>query len=305
MWKTMFSLQSDDSERPFISNMTVSNFLRQFLLLAYLGLAIKGCRHKSLEFEHRSTSLVKGCYCHNESLSLCFEIQPELIQLTDKKKNLLVRYRKLASQRFYVQVMGDNFLWPHPAAEPLFISTAREETNSGTEDPILEGRAGLTGENGQSSPVLYQRAIEKLRRKREMQLLDRVSLALHNRAKQYPITKAFHVMSMSLLAERGPNTPARDTETADYKTHKYLTLFGKRRDNCEDLRGDPNKNDCLGMCGPKCWCWKAICDDCCFHQGCYEHDLCCRGKRKFSSYCLLPFFHNFGCDSFGGYPDCL
>ena len=166
--------------------------------------------------------------------------------------------------------------------------------------------AGLAGEIGQGHSVLYQRAMAKVRGKQEMQLLDHISLALHKEARQFQITKAFHVMSMSLLAGHGPNanTHARYKETADNQNSKYLKLLGKNRDSCEDLRGDPNQNKCLGMCGPSCWCWKLVCDDCCFHQGCYEHDQCCR-KRRFSSHCMLPFFYGFGCDSFGGYPACL
>lgn len=203
---------------------------------------------------------------------------------------------------FFLSIIFDR---PHPAAEPLFISTADgKKANSWTEDLILYD-AGLGDVNGYSSPALYQGAMKKLRSKQEMKLLSHVALALHNQAKQYPITKAFQVMSLTLLADHRPShTPARDIETANYDNHRYLKLFGKKRGSCVDLRTDPNRNNCLGMCGPKCWCWKVVCDDCCFHQGCFEHDKCCR-KSKFSSYCLLPFFHRFGCRSFGGYPACL
>lgn len=204
----------------------------------------------------------------------------------------------------------NNFLFliivgrPHPAAEPLFVSTVGKETNGWAAEPILKAGTGLTGENRQSSPALYQRAMEKLRSKQEMRLLDRVSQALHQEGRYHPITKAFYVMSMSLLGEHNENKPARDPETADYDHHRYLRLFDKKRNSCQDLREDPKRDKCLGMCGPKCWCWSIVCDDCCFHQGCYEHDRCCR-KSKLSGYCLLPFLHDFSCGSYGGYPACL
>lgn len=92
--------------------MTLSNFLRRVLLFPALCVVSEGCRSaESLKFENRSTSLVKGCYCHNESLSLCFEIQPGFLQLTDKNNNVLAQYSKLPLQRFHAQVLGDNFLW--------------------------------------------------------------------------------------------------------------------------------------------------------------------------------------------------
>ncbi|KAJ7380061.1 hypothetical protein OS493_010768 [Desmophyllum pertusum] len=242
--------------------MTLSNALRQVLLLASLCIVVKGCNltAASLKFENRSSRLVKGCYYQNESLSLCFEIRPGFIQLTDKKNNILVRYRKLARQRFHVQVLGDNFLWPDPNAEPLFIGTARKQTNTwvdqldeqtleisgGAGDRQTTKTASTSDDSGQSFPALYQTSMEKLRGKQEMQLLEHVSHALHDEARHYPITRAFHVMSMSLLAaEHGKNTHARDTETAGLNNHRYTSIFDKKRGTCEDLRGDPRRNKCM------------------------------------------------------------
>ena len=52
--------------------------------------------------------------------------------------------------------------------------------------------------------------------------------------------------------------------------------------------------DCLGLCGYGCNCWKWVCGDCCYHLGCYEHDICCRTKFVRTA-CLLPF--SFKCES--------
>lgn len=201
----------------------------------------------------------------------------------------------------------------------MFIGTARKQTNTwvdqldeqtleisgGAGDRQTTKTASTSDDSGQSFPALYQTSMEKLRGKQEMQLLEHVSHALHDEARHYPITRAFHVMSMSLLAaEHGKNTHARDTETAGLNNHRYTSIFDKKRGTCEDLRGDPRRNKCMGMCGPKCWCWTIVCKDCCFHTGCYQHDQCC-SKSRLSGYCLFPFFHNFGCNSYGGYPACL
>ena len=68
----------------------------------------------------------------------------------------------------------------------------------------------------------------------------------------------------------------------------------------------PLKPSCLGMCGPGCFCWRLICGDCCYHQGCYEHDECCRHAGILSFYCLgaIPFLV-FTCESYLFYPFCL
>ena len=50
----------------------------------------------------------------------------------------------------------------------------------------------------------------------------------------------------------------------------------------------PIGSDCRGRCGPGCWwCWSLVCGDCCYHQGCYDHDLCC-ARSFFSWGCLVP-----------------
>lgn len=69
--------------------------------------------------------------------------------------------------------------------------------------------------------------------------------------------------------------------------------FEKR---CEEY---PNSsNYCIGMCGATCNCWSWVCGDCCYHQGCYEHDLCC-SETYLSWDCAIPL--GFSCDS---YKDC-
>ena len=52
--------------------------------------------------------------------------------------------------------------------------------------------------------------------------------------------------------------------------------------------------DCYGMCGYGCNCWPWVCGDCCFHIGCYYHDICCRQSFSSTS-CILPF--NLDCNS--------
>ena len=51
---------------------------------------------------------------------------------------------------------------------------------------------------------------------------------------------------------------------------------------------------CLGMCGYSCNCWKWVCGDCCYHLGCYGHDVCCR-EKFIQTKCLFPF--GFKCES--------
>lgn len=41
---------------------------------------------------------------------------------------------------------------------------------------------------------------------------------------------------------------------------------------CQNLEDDPNDDECDGMCGAGCSCWKWVCGDCCAYAGCQVHD---------------------------------
>lgn len=52
-------------------------------------------------------------------------------------------------------------------------------------------------------------------------------------------------------------------------------------------------NNCFGMCGLQCNCWRFLCGDCCVHRGCREHDACCaRGGFLASLRCAIPIGFN-------------
>ena len=57
------------------------------------------------------------------------------------------------------------------------------------------------------------------------------------------------------------------------------------------------ENDCIGMCGQGCNCWDWVCGDCCYHQGCYEHDICCLVNGYLHYTCSLAF--SLTCNSYG------
>lgn len=96
-------------------NMMSSNLLAFqaifpiFVVLLFEG--VKGYTDEYLKLENCSKSGIKGCYKRNDSLALCFEIRPGFLQLTDKKNNILVAYRKLPTQGFHAQVLDDHLLW--------------------------------------------------------------------------------------------------------------------------------------------------------------------------------------------------
>lgn len=108
----------------------------------------------------------------------------------------------------------------------------------------------------------------------------------------YPILLPFYATTMklsklpstSLVVQRSA-IPFRDTGS-EFK-HQNCTSYN----TCPPCQ----ENYCLGMCGNGCHCWHFVCGDCCYHQGCYDHDICC-DTSYFKLSCLFPF--SFSCDSY-------
>ena len=79
--------------------------------------------------------------------------------------------------------------------------------------------------------------------------------------------------------------------------HHAPTATGNRAQRDIDTHPCPNKESkncakkpegvsCIGMCGPGDHCWEWVCGDCCYHTGCYEHDMCCRKYGYMSWACI-------------------
>ena len=146
--------------------------------------------------------------------------------------------------------------------------------------------------------IHYQEAVSELHYVPEIQLLELVSKALTDNSTQEEILKPFHALCFNLLKAANTEFPSELRALHD------LNESPSRQRRCQSLETDPNSNNCLGMCGKGCSCWTWVCGDCCFHRGCYLHDLCCR-HDWWSTECITPWFHSFSCSNFGGYPGCF
>jgi hypothetical protein len=100
---------------------------------------------------------------------------------------------------------------------------------------------------------------------------------------KYPASLYLHGLALASAQENTIDAP--DVEPGGKRAVE-------RKSPCPDPAADPTKcnNDCFGMCGPGCHCWKRICGDCCMHAGCLTHDttmrLCDCGALSHFSDCL-------------------
>lgn len=144
----------------------------------------------------------------------------------------------------------------------------------------------------------YQQAMSELHYVPEVQLLERVSAALGDNSTRLEILKPFHSLCFNLLKASDVETPSELKAPHDLEDSSIEQDGERQKRGCSK----PTANNCRGLCGKGCWCWKWFCGDCCWHRGCYEHDLCCK-KKPYSSYCLAPI--GLTCSGFKSYKKCM
>lgn len=149
----------------------------------------------------------------------------------------------------------------------------------------------------------YQQALRALREIPELLLIDRAATALRDNSTLLEILSPFYGLLYNLLMTSGVEIPP-ELQAPDMADDQTADQYGAKETRCSK----PTKHDCRGMCGAGCNCWEWVCGDCCFHQSCYEHDLCCK-HAPWSSYCLLPFGIFDGlqisCERFSDFEACL
>ena len=171
--------------------------------------------------------------------------------------------------------------------------------------------------DSRSAEMVRGRAISNLMSRAEIQMMSKAAKALA----KYGVSgvdnaaaRAFYVYAMRLeksqtLSKESIRTQGRSfpyqPEQVGYHgvvspiLNAYMNRYKKSyaqgagdmctREGFESCAHDkcPTGEYCRGMCGPSCyWCWDFICGDCCYHEGCAQHDDCCEEKGYFSWSCV-------------------
>lgn len=138
----------------------------------------------------------------------------------------------------------------------------------------------------ESSDTLFHAAVHEVLQMPEAQLLPTMSRELAHYGFRGDTSSA--ILQLHITAQRFSDL-LQGRRGLDVTMAS--TLSKKSMKKCAyDKACPPCKNkECIGMCGPKCSCWKWVCGDCCYHRGCLDHDICCAEKGFFSWRCLLPF----------------
>lgn len=280
-----------------ISSSLVSVLLATATLFSVITATDSKSSVQGLRLKSYSEDGVEGCYIYNQTLGVCFDVKRGSLKIRKTTGEAIVHYQDLGPKEFFYQILEQAFVGEGSTMfyVPDYIPRETEPLRAFLK--YIMSKKGV--EQREALKTHFQEAMSELHYVPEVQLLERVSAALGGNSTRLEILKPFHALCFYLMKQCNVDVPFElkaASDMQDVTADQYDR--GKR---CTSLQGR-YKSNCIGMCGKKCSCWRWVCGDCCFHQGCYEHDLCCE-HDFFSTYCLVPV--GFSCWGYSGYPRCI
>ena len=183
-------------------------------------------------------------------------------------------------------------------------------------DYLMElARAIVTGETNMTDDIrnqLYNSTVEETRyyvlrnlaMSNEAVLIIEAAQAIGEKGIQGQDSKAamkFYQLAMVITRARGNETGHIDISmgtkkkrSTEQKTSLKRSILCSNGASCPSSNHCPSGSDCLGLCGKGCNCWRFVCGDCCVHNYCLTHDICCERKGFFSFPCLSVAWRLFG-----------
>lgn len=101
------------------------------------------------------------------------------------------------------------------------------------------------------------------------------------------VMKFYQVARQLAMIREQENAEINEYQFAHYSENNRPDAYAADAVQCESLDTtcpseelcpwpEPDyDNDCFGLCGFGCTCWSFVCGDCCVHEFCRSHDLCC------------------------------
>ena len=243
-------------------------------------------RRPGLTIDTLTTQRVDGSYFDpSTELGIVFNSSKELLTITSLDGAVLVRAVEKLNDDVRMVAIEENKFLQHSKHGDLAVSKSHEY--------LLESASSIH----QLVPILRElpqeshaqqlsKSVDSLLMRPEIKLLKDVSTNLGElgiTGVAYPSILPFFMTSLRLTS-----TPSV-VSSVSYIDHLRLRRSTKTcLDNCPPCKDQ----ECLGLCGPGCECWKWACGDCCYHKGCLYHDKCCREQPN-STACLIPL--DFSC----------
>ena len=268
---------------------------------------------RQLRLSRLDHDAVEGVYTEGSSLNgIRFVSTASTLYIGDLKGNVILR----ASQKFgpfrvvqigekaFLQYSHNGYLSEYEVPASL-LTMVQSVTNP--ESACRDMLADVSTEESANVRRSIESSILRILEMPETALLERAAFSIGDysvNGREYACALPLYVAALQV----------KKLQIALEDTHSSLGMSVVAGDNTHFITNGDNSclqlcppcpdESCLGMCGPSCKCWNFVCGDCCFHLGCYDHDVCCR-KKFYRTVCLFPLTfrceEHYNCTSAEGY----
>lgn len=177
-------------------------------------------------------------------------------------------------------------------------------------ESIMSGHVNMSDEvlqelDSETVDTTRQSSLKNLAMSQEALLIIEAAKALGSRGilgLDYPAVMKFYLLALRLSTARTSIESESETVitvrsypmTNDHR-EKRATQCNRNQggDICDTCPYSKGSNNCFGMCGRRCDCWRFVCGDCCVHRYCRTHDECCVRRGFFSLQCFAVAFDYF------------
>ena len=126
----------------------------------------------------------------------------------------------------------------------------------------------------------------------EALLIIEAAEAFDNRGIQgteYPCVTSIYLLALTLAKAREMRESNFTLDSTERIQNRQLHYSGNVSSVCQRYPYPFNGNRCFGLCGLRCQCWSFVCGDCCVHQFCHTHDMCCfeHGYRSWACWSVM------------------
>ena len=263
-----------------------------FVFLAYL---VSGTSLNDLHLSKIDFNVAQGKFISSTVVGIYFTSTSTSLNISDLSgNNLLVVHKTLQNQQ-WVTIQKDVFV-------QVYVSATKNYQDFYVPKYIYNDATTITYLNDTGFQLLntlssyyhsenLRRAVSQLLESPYATTITAAAyyLGVHFKLKGniYPSLLPFYLVANML--EKLQNTTVNGYTRRD----SQYRLTHHEEDCLTECPPCPD-DECLSLCGYGCHCWKWVCGDCCYHLGCYGHDVCCR-NNFIQTKCLFPI--SFKCES--------
>ncbi len=233
----------------------------------------------------------------SDSLSIT-TLDGELLLIAEDSQGIALRLVNIGG-KYFIQQMRDHDDPSGTTSRDYAVPVSKYHLIKNATPELLNAllrKLKNVDENAQKMAV--QVAIQELLMQPEILLIERAAFALGDEGitgLNYPSSLPFYLAALQLQKTLMNSTRTGKHVQYEGQNDEFRIPSNRlKRESCLSQCPPCPNDECLGLCGYGCNCWTFVCGDCCYHLGCYEHDLCCR-YQFIQTKCLFPF--GFRCES--------